>query len=348
MLTREEALAIYQAGATDRGAGVLGDGRAYPRAGATRRGVAGASPAASRSTAPRTRATAASRPPAMGSTNLRPRAFARKASANRADSPDIRGTRSRGSRSLIVPKSTAWTRASAAVVRWAISHPSRSRNDKSTTCPPGRGWSPSIRPKSNSAPAATGTKGPSPPGSTPRCNTVHCARAAAVYLNNSQFLPYERTCQLLDDLFACPMSEGTLANILAECQQRLEDPVARIKQQIAQAPVAHFDESGSRVEGKLWWLHAASTPNATYYADPSQTRLGSSRCHPHPAPVPRTSPSRLLETLLRLLLSAWIVQRSPSARVDLRARAAPTGLGRSDDRLPSGYQTGGRSGRTDR
>ena len=55
-----------------------------------------------------------------------------------------------------------------------------------------------------------------------------CARAAAVYLNNSQFLPYERTCQLLDDLFACPMSEGTLANILAECQQRLEDPVARI------------------------------------------------------------------------------------------------------------------------
>ena len=92
-----------------------------------------------------------------------------------------------------------------------------------------------------------------------------CARAAAVYLNNSQFLPYERTCQLLDDLFACPMSEGTLANILAECQQRLEDPVARIKQQIAQAPVAHFDESGSRVEGKLWWLHAASTRNATYY-----------------------------------------------------------------------------------
>ena len=91
------------------------------------------------------------------------------------------------------------------------------------------------------------------------------ARAAAVYLNNYQFLPYERTCELLNDLLACPMSEGTLANIIAECHQRLEDPVARIKEQIAQAEVAHFDETGSRVERKLWWLHSASTANATYY-----------------------------------------------------------------------------------
>jgi len=92
------------------------------------------------------------------------------------------------------------------------------------------------------------------------------ARAAAVYLNNYQFLPYERTCELLDDLLACPMSEGTLANIIAECHERLEDPVARIKEQIAQAAVLHFDETGSRVEGKLWWLHVASSVNATYYA----------------------------------------------------------------------------------
>ena len=90
-------------------------------------------------------------------------------------------------------------------------------------------------------------------------------KAVAVYLKNYQFLPYERTCELLGDFFGCPMSEGTLANLIGECHARLEQPVQQIKEQIAQAPVAQFDESGVQVEKKLWWLHAASTANATYY-----------------------------------------------------------------------------------
>jgi transposase len=90
-------------------------------------------------------------------------------------------------------------------------------------------------------------------------------KAAAVYLKNYQFLPYERTCELLGDFFGCPMSEGTLANLIGECHDLLEAPVQQIKAQISQASVAQFDESGSRVEKKLWWLHAASTITATYY-----------------------------------------------------------------------------------
>lgn len=90
-------------------------------------------------------------------------------------------------------------------------------------------------------------------------------KAAAVYLKNYQFLPFERTCELLDDLFGCGISEGALANILTSCAGRLKNPLLSIKEHIEQACVVHFDESGSRVESKLWWLHAASTPNATYY-----------------------------------------------------------------------------------
>ena len=69
----------------------------------------------------------------------------------------------------------------------------------------------------------------------------------------------------MGDFFGAPMSEGTLANLIGECHAALESPVQRIKEQIERAQVAHFDESGSRVEKSLWWLHAASTATATYY-----------------------------------------------------------------------------------
>lgn len=90
-------------------------------------------------------------------------------------------------------------------------------------------------------------------------------KAAAVYLKNYQFLPYERTCELLNDFFGCPMSEGTLANIIAQSHELAADPAEKIKTLVEQAAVAHFDETGSRVDGKLWWLHSASTAQATYY-----------------------------------------------------------------------------------
>ncbi|MFA7234354.1 MAG: transposase, partial [Terrimicrobiaceae bacterium] len=59
--------------------------------------------------------------------------------------------------------------------------------------------------------------------------------------------------------FGAPTSEGALANLIGECHAALEAPAQSIKEQVEGAPVAHFDESGSRVEKALWWLHAAST-----------------------------------------------------------------------------------------
>lgn len=108
-------------------------------------------------------------------------------------------------------------------------------------------------------------KAPFPEGVNAPVQYGNDIKAAAVYLKNYQYLPYERTCELLDDLFGCPMSEGTLANFISQCNDRLEEPVEQIKQLIEEAPIAHFDETGSRVEKKLWWLHSASTSNATYY-----------------------------------------------------------------------------------
>ena len=98
-------------------------------------------------------------------------------------------------------------------------------------------------------------------------------QAAAVYLKNYQHLPYARTSELLGDFFGCPISEGTLDNIIARSHELAAGPVEQIKAAIERAPVVHFDETGSRVEGKLWWTHSASTNRATYY-DVHQKRGG--------------------------------------------------------------------------
>ena len=90
-------------------------------------------------------------------------------------------------------------------------------------------------------------------------------QAAAVYLKNYQHLPYRRTRELLGDFFGCPISEGTLDSIIARSHELAAGPVEQIKAAIERAPVVHFDETGSRVEGKLWWTHSASTDEATYY-----------------------------------------------------------------------------------
>lgn len=86
-----------------------------------------------------------------------------------------------------------------------------------------------------------------------------------VYLMDSQLLPSERTCELFSDLFKCAVSEGTLYNARAKCFEQLAPIETQIKASIERTAVGHFDETGLRVNGKLWWLHVACTDGLTYY-----------------------------------------------------------------------------------
>lgn len=91
-------------------------------------------------------------------------------------------------------------------------------------------------------------------------------RSIAVYLQQYQLLPFNRTSEIFRDLFSVPISAGTLANIISDCSKHVEGATEQIKGILRGAPVAHFDESGISVEGNLHWLHAASTSWTTYYA----------------------------------------------------------------------------------
>jgi transposase len=91
-------------------------------------------------------------------------------------------------------------------------------------------------------------------------------RALAVYFNQYQLLPEERTCETLTDLLGCSLSDGTVARWVQEAAERLVPAVAHIADLIAASPVQHADETGMRLEGKLHWLHVNSTRWLTHLA----------------------------------------------------------------------------------
>jgi transposase len=91
-------------------------------------------------------------------------------------------------------------------------------------------------------------------------------KAAAVYLQTYQLLPYERTVEALEDLFGVSLSEGTLTSAQRIAYTQLEPVEQAIQDGLRQADVAHVDESGLRVAGRTEWVHVMSTAALTFYA----------------------------------------------------------------------------------
>lgn len=90
-------------------------------------------------------------------------------------------------------------------------------------------------------------------------------KAAAVYLNQYQLIPYARVEETLESFYGVSLCEGTLFNSTQKVYEKLEDTEAQIKSALKQQSILHVDESGIRVEGHLHWLHSASTAQLTYY-----------------------------------------------------------------------------------
>jgi transposase len=89
-------------------------------------------------------------------------------------------------------------------------------------------------------------------------------RALGCYLLVYQHLPVDRAARLLADVVGAPVATGTLAALVAEGAAGLGDFAATVRHQLAAAPVAHFDETGARVAGRLHWVHSASTGSLTW------------------------------------------------------------------------------------
>jgi transposase len=85
------------------------------------------------------------------------------------------------------------------------------------------------------------------------------AAAIGVYLWHGQFMSRDRACRAMADLFGCAPSPGTLAAMTRKIASAAAPAADAVRSALRAAGVAHFDETGFRVAGKLAWVHSASS-----------------------------------------------------------------------------------------
>jgi transposase len=102
------------------------------------------------------------------------------------------------------------------------------------------------------------TAAPPPPGVTAPVQYGPRLTAIGAYLWHGQFLSRNRTCQAIGELFGVTVSPAAVTAMVTRVTAALGPALEAIRQAVTAAPVAHFDETGFRVAGKLAWVHSAS------------------------------------------------------------------------------------------
>jgi transposase len=109
------------------------------------------------------------------------------------------------------------------------------------------------------------TKGAFPTAVTQAVQYGPAVQSWAAYFTNQHHIPVERTTQIFADLVHQPVGEATVLKASEDLSSCIEPSIEAVKELLRDSEVLHVDESGLRVQGKLHWLHVASTDRLTHY-----------------------------------------------------------------------------------
>ena len=89
-------------------------------------------------------------------------------------------------------------------------------------------------------------------------------QAMVVAFNTVGAVSINRTHEILSSVFNIPLSTGTIKNMVTRCAEVLKPTYDKIFHTMVNLGLIHCDETGTRVDGKTWWVHNVSDMDFTY------------------------------------------------------------------------------------
>ena len=77
-------------------------------------------------------------------------------------------------------------------------------------------------------------------------------QSLAVALNTVGAVSIKRTHEILSGVFNIPIATGTISSMVKRCADSLSETIGKIKNKMIDSALGHFDETGTRVDKKLW------------------------------------------------------------------------------------------------
>lgn len=100
-------------------------------------------------------------------------------------------------------------------------------------------------------------------------------KALVIALHTVGAVSVNRIHRILGSIFDIPLSSGMITDTIFDFADQIYEVDNEIRQQVAKSDVAHFDETGIRINGKLKWVHVASNADYTYlYLGPQRGEKG--------------------------------------------------------------------------